>query len=235
MRARSHGLSRIVGQAADVGALAADDIHHHIRQIERNDAEGMDSDLARFELDRLSGAGFLVGGHPIHLQGGIDRWHLIDQTGESLIQNLRERRFRDMVEGGGLIDRSLRIVTRGGRPETDLRPIRLFLGLEAIDEFRRFPDTHDQDTIRHGIQCAGMADFPDVEQFPHHADHTEAAPAQGFVHDEERTGQIGVPSAGPGLPSEHRKRIRAHSLWRSASILRKRDSILLTYSAVSSM
>jgi hypothetical protein len=78
-------LADVLGQGADVGALAA--AHRQLqgagRSIPAQDVDGVNAHLARLTFHLDPGAGVFVQRLAVLLQGGVHRRHLGDQAGEA--------------------------------------------------------------------------------------------------------------------------------------------------------
>ena len=80
----------------------------------------------------------------------------------------------------------------------------LAVGLRMTLRLRRMSDQQHEDALRHGIQCPGMADTPDLQPAPQHLHHIVGRQAFWLVNDEESVSHHVPPLTMTGLAATDR-------------------------------
>ena len=133
-----------------------------------DDIEAVDAHGAGRQLDRLAGAGQVVGAHPLHQDGRIGRRDLVNFADEGR-QGLLDRSARGPhVRAGGHL--ALAVEGCSGLAPGQGEAISLVGVDHEADGLGRLAQGDGQDAGGQGIEGAGVTGFLGVEQAAHAAD-----------------------------------------------------------------
>ncbi len=156
--------------------------------VDAQEARAEDAHATGRELERLAGAGRVVGAPTAHGDGRVGGRDLValaleplhDPRGEAAV---REELARDLRRARDL---ALGVIGRGLGPQREGRAIALAVEREQPEELRRLADAHDEHASGGRVEraCVPHATLP--HRAPHAVDHVMARHARGLVDRQER-------------------------------------------------
>ena len=183
-------LANVSCQRPDVGALAAhhpDDDGGLLRQVAFQQLYLVDDESLGSYLHLLAFSRKFVGRLTVNFASRESRWHLLDGSGELLLQRLLHQFSRDVLPGIGGIDLRLEVEGWCGLAQLDVGDVFLHSSLQLLYDLCGTTGADGEHSRGERVERASMTHSQrlDVESLaqscPHFLDNLKGSPLQGFV------------------------------------------------------